>query len=241
MKKLSARARELVWRKTVQRRRRRRDRQRAETMRLQADYHDRKPSVTHDQVDRAKDLLRVRRDQVTLAEKALARVRVELAPKQTHGQRAVTAAGQWLGRTEHNNRASWLDSWARQYVGEWMIGQPWCGLLCIVAWASAGVSLPKDTVSTVATLGRARRGDRFHLVDPKKAQAGDLVLMDFDRARGPEAMHVALARGPMVNGLIPTREGNTSPGTGGSQNDGGGVYDRSRPSNVVVAVARPIV
>lgn len=185
---------------------------------------------------------RTQRDRRALrrSEAALAKIRRKIkAAETTPGQRALAAAGQWLGRTENNNRAPWLDAWAIKYVGQWMRGQPWCGLLCIAAWAEAGVKLPTDTVSTVAILGRARRGDGFTAVAPEKAKAGDLVVMDFDRSRAPEAMHVGLARGPMVNGVIPTREGNTSPSSGGSQNNGGGVYDRTRPRNVVVVVARP--
>lgn len=237
---MTDRARELWWRKTTQRRRRRANEQRTLTVALQKAFHAKTPGVTHEQVDASKRLLRKRRDDVAKAEKALAKVRKDMAPKQTRGQRALSAGGQWLGRTENNNRAPWLDAWAVQYVGRWMIGQSWCGLYCIVAWAAAGVALPKDTVSTVAILGRARRGDGFHMIDPKKAEPGDLVVMDFDRSRGPEAMHVGLARGPMVNGIIPTREGNTSSGSGGSQNNGGGIYDRTRPASVVVCVARPI-
>jgi hypothetical protein len=157
----------------------------------------------------------------------------------TAGERAVEALGKYLGKTESGNRAPWLDALARKFVGPWMVGQPWCGLACIVGWAGAGVALPKDTVSTVACLHRARRGDGFRLVPASKAAPGDLVLMDF-AAGGDEVQHVGLARGPMRNGLIPTREGNTSPGAGGSQNNGGGVYDRVRPASVVRAVARPI-
>jgi hypothetical protein len=240
MKKLTDRARMLVWRTLVQRRRRAERDQREKTMELQQAYHDDKLGApSHDRVDANKRKLRRIRESVASAEAALAKIRTAIAAKSNPGQRALDAAGQWLGRTERGNRAPWLDSWARQYVGPWMVGQPWCGLLCIVAWASAGVSLPKDTVSTVAILNRARRGDQFTAVSPESARAGDLVVMDFDRAHGPPAMHVGLAKGPMRNGLIPTREGNTSPGSGGSQNDGGGVYDRVRPRNVVVVVARP--
>lgn len=168
----------------------------------------------------------------------IAKRRKALAASSNPGAVAVKAALGDVGRTERNNRAPWLDAWARKYVGAWMVGQPWCGLACIKWYADAGKALPKDTVSTVAILNRARAGNLYSLVRPESARAGDLVVMDFAPG-GPPAQHVGLALGPMRGGVIPTVEGNTSPGNGGSQNNGGGIYRRSRPRGVVACVARP--
>jgi hypothetical protein len=44
--------------------------------------------------------------------------------------------------------------------------------------------------------------------------------------------------GPTVNGMVHTVEGNTSSSTG-SQNNGGGVYERRRPVSDVAVIARP--
>lgn len=237
---MTKKARRAVWRKTTQRRRRAEERQRKTTMALQAAYHKGGTGApSHERVDANKRKLRAIRDSVRKAEKALATLDRQIARAENPGQRAANALLGWVGRTENNNRASWLDAWAMKYVGRWMLGQPWCGLACIVAWSAAGVSLPKDTVSTVAILNRARRGDKFKSISPEQAKPGDLVVMDFSPSP-PEAMHVGLALGPMRNGMIPTVEGNTSPGSGGSQNNGGGIYRRSRPRGVVRIVARPI-
>jgi hypothetical protein len=181
---------------------------------------------------------RAARAQYDAARAKVIKRRRQLRESADPGAKALSFALSVVGRTEQDNRAPWLDAWARRYVGGWMVGQPWCGLYCIVAWAAAGKALPKDTVSTVAILGRARRGDGFAAVKPEQARAGDLVVMDFSPAP-PEAMHVGLARGPLRNGVIPTAEGNTSPGSGGSQNNGGGIYLRTRPRGVVRIVARP--
>lgn len=170
------------------------------------------------------------------------RAKIRLRDKQIRaarggGQTALATALQCVGRTERNNRAPWLDRWARTYVGAWMVGQPWCGLFCIVCWAKAGKRLPKDTVSTVAILNRARRGNGFTAVPASKAKPGDLVVFNFPG--GAPAEHVGLARGPAKGGMIPTVEGNTSPGSGGSQSNGGGIYLRSRPVGAIAVVARP--
>lgn len=239
---MTLKAREQIWRKSVQRRRRAEERQRKVTMALQAARHKLGANDPHrpsqDRVDANKRKLREIRALVQSAERGLAGVRREIDKTRNPGARAVAALEGWVGRTENNNRAGWLDAWARKYVGEWMVGQSWCGLACIVAWSQAGVALPKDTVSTVAILNRARRHDKFRPVSPENAQPGDLVVFNF--AGGAPAEHVGLARGPMRNGMIPTVEGNTSPGTGGSQNNGGGIYKRSRPIGLVAVVARPI-
>lgn len=165
--------------------------------------------------------------------------RRQLRDKSNPGARVVQNALADVGKTEVNNRAGWLDSWALKYVGPWMLGQPWCGLACIKWWATgAGKKIPTDTVSTVAILNRTRRGDGFQSIPFEQARPGDLVVMDFSPSP-PEAMHVGLALGPGKNGQIATVEGNTSPSNGGSQNNGGGVYRRTRPRGVVRIVARP--
>lgn len=237
----SRRRRLLEWLGLAQRHKRELDRQELE-LREDLDRAKREGHTPHNRRAVRNSRKRVKRADraVAGALAAMAKIRAAIArDAQDPGERAGKAALKWVGRTERENRAPWLDAWARRYVGEWMVGEPWCGLLCIVAWAHAGVALPKDTVSTVAILNRARRGDRFRLVRPEDARAGDLVVMDFSPAP-PEAMHVGLALGPMAGGVIPTVEGNTSPSNGGSQNNGGGVYRRTRPRGVIRCVARPI-
>lgn len=152
------------------------------------------------------------------------------APKPTG---VMKWAASQVGKTENNNRAPWLDEWARKYVGSWMVGQPWCGLFCIVAWAHAGKKLPQGTVFTPNICPGGSYGRK---VSASSAQPGDLVVMNFGSGG---AKHVGLARGPARGGVIPTIEGNTSPGSGGSQANGGGVWKRSRPLGQVLCVKRP--
>ncbi len=64
------------------------------------------------------------------------------------------------------------------------------------------------------------------------AVAGDLVLFRFVRS-DPAPHHVGIVRAVTSSGDIKTVEGNTSPGSGESQGDGGGVYCRLRGRSVV--------
>lgn len=155
------------------------------------------------------------------------------------GQRAVARALKSVGAHEdpgRPNRAKWLDNWVRKYHQGWMLGQPYCGLGCIVWWARAGKKLPKDTVSTVAIANRARNGNGFTRIPLDKVRAGDLLVMHFGSG-GPK--HVGLARGPMKGGVFATVEANTSPTNSGSQANGGGVYTRTRSRGLIHTAARP--
>lgn len=181
-----------------------------------------------------------------LLNKAIARARGRIAARRRliqsagggNGARAVKFLTDRAGWTEVGNRAPWLDAWARKYVGEWMVAQPWCGLACIAAWDAAGKRLPSGTVYTPNLVAWANSGSNFTRVAASSARPGDLVVFNFPGGSGV-ADHVGLARGPARNGVIPTVEGNTSPTNGSSQSNGGGIYIRSRPLSLVAVVARP--
>lgn len=155
------------------------------------------------------------------------------------GAEAVRHALKSVGAHEdpgRPNRAAWLDRWVKVYGQSWMLAQPYCGLGVWIWWHRAGKDLPRDTVSTIAIANRARRGDGFTSVSFENARAGDLLVMHFGSG---SPKHVGLARGPMKGGVFQTCEANTSPGYGGSQSDGGGVYLRSRSRGLIHTVARP--
>lgn len=155
------------------------------------------------------------------------------------GAAALARAAQLLGKTENNNHAPWLAALERKHGMAWMDGQPWCGFLCYVAWAEgAGKKLPQGVVYTPNIVGWANRGQHFTRVSPSSAKPGDLVVFNFVGGSSV-ADHVGLARGPARGGVIPTIEGNTSPGSGGSQANGGGCFKRTRPVGLIAVVARP--
>jgi hypothetical protein len=181
------------------------------------------------------------------AEARLKGLAVELAAAkaaQDPGERALAYLGRYVGKTERpagSNDAPFLASWRLKLPTlAWMRGQPWCGFACIAAWQfGAGIRLPDGVVFTPNIVVWANRGEHFTRVRPEDARPGDLVVFNFPGG-STTADHVGLARGPARGGVIPTREGNTSSNDGGSQANGGGVFDRARPVGLIAVVARPI-
>lgn len=158
------------------------------------------------------------------------------------GLLALASAHKMVGKVEVGyNDAPWLRQMENDLPHnrlDWMIpGQSYCGFGCIWSyWDGAKVLLPDGTVYTpnICPYGGHYLGDlKFTRVEPENAKPGALVVMNFG-AGG--AKHVALARRPMRRGTIDTREFNTSPGSGGNQGNGGGVWDRNRPKGYILCV-----
>jgi hypothetical protein len=187
-----------------------------------------------------------------LAEEKAAREEVEYAERvverhrRTKGYLAVTFARARRGVTEdppNSNRGPWVD----KFQAAWgpARGYAWCGAFAGWAAKKAGLQGLTDRVLYVPyIIADARKGvngfEKF--VAAKDIQIGDFVCMDF----GGSAVvgeHVGIARGPAYrvgeNWYVPTIEGNTSSSDSGSQSNGGGVFDRSRPIGVIVGGARP--
>lgn len=157
------------------------------------------------------------------------------------GAAAALAFGrQYLGKTEHpSNRGTWgLNAWQSELAGggSWLNAAPWCG---IYVWAcltkGAGVKGLTSRCAAVAFIyadaAAGRNGWRSrHARD--QGRPGDAVILF------GTSTHVGLIEKRVVGGYQ-TLEGNTSPGTGGSQSNGGGCYRRVRPYSAVVACCRP--
>lgn len=93
----------------------------------------------------------------------------------------------------------------------------WCGSFVHACLKAGGIDFPDWIRYTPSIFTYAQRGEfGLSLVAAADAKPGDMVLMNFD---GGVVDHVGLYIG---NGQ--TVEGNTSPTSGGSQNNGGGVY-----------------
>lgn len=119
-------------------------------------------------------------------------------------------------------------------------GVPWCAIFIGWGLRQHGVD-PAGFFGTTqwrycpAIYQAARAAGR--LVPAEQARPGDIVLYRFS---GPVIQHVGvcLSNQPGAR-LITTIEGNTSAGTSGSQDNGGGVYRRQRPYSLIAGVARP--
>lgn len=143
-----------------------------------------------------------------------------------------------------NNRGDQVEFFQRLISGA--PGDPWCAdfvCSCLVKAYARFHRLPEDRVrlpgyvaaagalmlplsgSCVEIARSARRLKLLRSADYSPA-AGDLVLFDFaDRG---EPHHIGFVRSA-DHAVIHTVEGNTSPGTHGSQADGEGVFCRVRP------------
>lgn len=121
--------------------------------------------------------------------------------------------------------------------GSWLIGQPWCGVWCFNALQAAGVrgiSSRQASVALIEDDAKKRRGPFAGWTrDPGKVLRGDLVVL-FGRG-----VHVGLVREvDAKRGIVICDEGNTSSGSAGSQDNGGGAYRRVRPLSAVHGFAR---
>ena len=130
-----------------------------------------------------------------------------------------------LGNTENPAGSN------RTKYGAWigMDGQPWC--MSFVQWcfAQAGWPLPYKTASCSALLEWYQKNQPGCIVTAP--QPRDIIIYRF----GHTGILVRAAAG-----TVDAIEGNTSPGDNGSQNNGGGVFQRTRSTGVVKAYIRPI-
>lgn len=114
--------------------------------------------------------------------------------------------------------------------GTWLRNQPWCGCWVAYAYIASGVKRVDSSLASVASIeDYARTGSkcwRGWTTDRSKVQPGDAVVV------GGYGVHVETVRGFQGSNTL-TYGGNTSPGSSGSQSNGGGAFARTRyPSEV---------
>jgi hypothetical protein len=117
------------------------------------------------------------------------------------------------------------------------LGRPceqWCADFLGAGAKEVGLTLPSDSAYTPTMADAFRRAGRlFH--DPVP---GDLAFVDFPGDNTHGIQHV-LAVKTVAATTIGTIEGNTSSGNVGSQDAGGGVFERTRPKLWIVGYGRP--
>lgn len=118
----------------------------------------------------------------------------------------------------------------RTKYGKWygMDGQPWCMMAVQYWFDQAGSPLPYKTASCSALERWYRNNKPDSVYDD--AKPGDIVIYNFGHTGIVES-----ATGTTITAI----EGNTSPGEEGSQDNGGGVYRRTRKKSLVTAFLRP--
>lgn len=154
---------------------------------------------------------------------------------------ALKFAASQIGTVEHPAGSNWgpkIQDWikAAGYTGP----IPWCGAasnaFCMAGGVPSGAGWIGYTPAIIAHAKAGTGGWSWH----STAEPGDLVL--FDAPGGDPAQHVGMVEKVIAAGHVVSIEGNTSGGSGGSQDNGGGVFRRDRvstPSWRQVGYARP--
>jgi hypothetical protein len=117
----------------------------------------------------------------------------------------------------------------------WLRNEPWCGCWCYYALDAAGVTGMNSWMASVASIEDRAKQKLSPFVgwttDRSLVKLGDLVII------GGYGVHVETVRGFSGSNTL-TWGGNTSPGSSGSQSNGGGAYQRTRYPSEVRGYAR---
>lgn len=132
--------------------------------------------------------------------------------------------------SNRDNRRDGITAMQKLVAGgdTWLVGLAWCGVCACAAALHAGVRIPRPwrwaSVAAIEDDARAKtNGFRGWTTNPRVVFRADLAVL-FGRG-----VHVETVRSvhPRL-GILITYGGNTSPGTAGSQDNGGGLYRRVR-------------
>jgi hypothetical protein len=142
--------------------------------------------------------------------------------------RAVENCRKYLGVNEdppNSNRGEHIDDWCRRVYGG--TGVPWCACFATcMAWDAGAVGSSSAAVQYCIELAKQHSGIyRGWTTDPDDVLRGDLAVISCSTC------HIGMVVDS--DDAYHTIEGNTSPGSEGSQYDGGCVAERHREGAVV--------
>ena len=143
-----------------------------------------------------------------------------------------------LGYTESPPGSNRTKYW-EEYGAGWQ-GQPWCVSFLWWCFQRAGETMAFFAGAKTASCGTLWRWYQAQglTVPVDDIQAGDLVFLTFRYGALPE--HIGIAESVVRSPLqVTTIEGNTTPGSEGSQDNGGCVARKVRYRSQIVGVARP--
>ena len=139
-----------------------------------------------------------------------------------------------IARQELGNTESPAGSNRTKY-GKWfgLDGHAWC--MSFVQWCfdRAGVPLPEKTGSCGALMRAAQAADCWVTAN---FQPGDVVIYDFS-GKQKTTQHCGIVEFPLPDYGVQAIEGNTS--QSGSQDNGGMVCRKNRPSKCIIGAVRP--
>lgn len=120
-------------------------------------------------------------------------------------------------------------------------GVPWCALFCSWCIVQVGLKLPRINIAYCPDWVNWFKKMNRYFDKSTIPQVGDLVFFAFSK-KGIEngwTEHIGIVEKVNPNGSIVTLEGNTANGLEGSQNNGGGVYRRTRSKPFITGYGRP--
>lgn len=139
--------------------------------------------------------------------------------------RALKRASSFVGHRERAyNSSPLIDIWLR--ASGVPVGTPWCAAFVISMLRSEGFDEQVRHSASVGFLFAHARAQGWIVERPYR---GDLVAFNLDEDGWPDHtgfVERVLALGPVL--MLRTVEGNTSSGAAGSQDDGDGVFRRTR-------------
>lgn len=146
----------------------------------------------------------------------------------------IVMARQQLGTTEFpsgSNRTKYGAAYG-------LDGHPWCVMFLWWVFRAAGAEalfcFGEKTASCTVLRNRYQARGRWYT---SGAKPGDIAILNFSGTNEPE--HCGIVVGVLGDGSIETVEGNTSPGSEGSQNNGGCVALKNRRGAQVLGFCRP--
>jgi hypothetical protein len=145
----------------------------------------------------------------------------------TAGEEAIANTKELVGVHEEPTGSNWGGK-VEEMIKFTGYGEPvfWCG--CCACWIVVKVGGAKIP-------SRIRLGYAGYILADALAGSNGLSAVPLAKARAGDvgtlwgAEHIVTIRGPVKNGMVPTREGNTS-ANDGSQSNGGEVADKERPA-----------
>jgi hypothetical protein len=115
-------------------------------------------------------------------------------------------------------------------------GLAWCATFIAAMAKKAGVTLPSYSAATQTMEAAFKAANRYY----ETAEPGDIAFFDFNSNPSDGSVkHVAIVVDALANGTFRTIEGNTSSSLQGSQDNGGGVYEKIRDRNSITGFGRP--
>lgn len=122
-------------------------------------------------------------------------------------------------------------------------GVAWCGIFVWWVFNACGIDLRQsgiaDPAYTPSFFNEARKAG-WIWVNAAEIEPGDILFYDFAPPFTTAGIqHVGIAVSKPSMGLIHTVEGNTTAGDSGVQDNGGGVFLRTRNLSLIVGVVRP--